>query len=131
MTDFTLTTTVELPFEEALARVRAGLGEAGFGVITEIDLAATLKAKIGVEVPAHVILGACRPQLAHVALEADPRVATMLPCNVVVAAKNDGTRVEVFDPAVMHAFSDAPGIALVGAEARNRLTTMLAALKEN
>jgi uncharacterized protein (DUF302 family) len=131
MTDFTLTATVSAPFDATLARVRDLLGEAGFGVITEIDLAATLRTKLGVEVPPQVILGACRPQLAHAALEADPRVATMLPCNVVVAAAEGATRVEVFDPAVMHAFSDAPGIARVGAEARNRLTAMLGALEEN
>jgi uncharacterized protein (DUF302 family) len=131
MTAFTLSALMREPFDDALLRVREELAEAGFGVITEIDLAATLHAKLGVDVPPQVILGACRPQLAYVAVQADSRVAAMLPCNVVVAAQPNGTRVEVFDPAAMHAFSDAPGIAEVGAEARRRLTGMLAALKED
>jgi uncharacterized protein (DUF302 family) len=127
MSDFTLTVTVPAPYGATVEKVRGLLADAGFGVLTEIDLAATLRAKLGVELPPQVILGACRPPLAHQALQADPRVATMLPCNVVVAAEGDErTRVEVFDPAVMTSFSDA--LADVAADARERLSTMLAAL---
>lgn len=129
MTDYTLGVTIDVPYEDAVDRVRALLADAGFGVLTEIDLAATFRAKLGVEVPPRVILGACRPQLAHRALEADPRIATMLPCNVVIAQDADmRTRVEVLDPAVMTSFSDGPELAAVAAEARERLSAMLAAV---
>lgn len=128
MTSFTLSATVPASYAETLARVRQLLGEAGFGVLTEIDLTATLRAKLGVEVPQQVILGACMPQLAHRALEADPRIATMLPCNVVVAAEGEETRVEIFDPDAMTSFSPDAGVAEVAADARQRLTGMLDAL---
>jgi len=128
MTSFTLSATVPASYAETLVRVRQLLGEAGFGVLTEIDLTATLRAKLGVEVPQQVILGACMPQLAHRALEADPRIATMLPCNVVVADEGEKTRVEIFDPAAMTSFSPDAGVAEVAADARQRLTGMLDAL---
>lgn len=131
MTEFTLSTTLATPYDDAVALVRAELAEAGFGVLTEIDIKATLKTKLDLDVPARVILGACRPQLAHRALEVDPRIATMLPCNVVVSAVDDTTSlVEVFDPAVMTSFSDASALAEVAAEARERLTGMLGTLTE-
>ena len=131
MTDYTLGAAIDLPYEDAVARVRALLTDAGFGVLTEIDLAATFRAKLGIEVPPRVILGACRPQLAHRALEADPRIATMLPCNVVITYGTDAlTRVEVLDPAVMTSFSDGQELAVVAAEARERLSAMLAALTD-
>lgn len=131
MTSFTLTTTVEQPYDDAVARVREALGDAGFGVLTEIDLAATLRAKLGVEIASKVILGACRPELAHRSLTADPRIATMLPCNVVVTSEGaDRTKVEVFDPAAMTSFSDEGDLAAVAEEARERLSGMLAALGE-
>ena len=129
MTDFTLSVTVEAPYDATLARVRTLLADAGFGVLTEIDVQATVQAKLGVEVAPQRILGACRPQLAQRALQVDARVATMLPCNVVVAA--DGalrTRVEVFDPAVMTTFSDADELAEVATDARERLTGMITSL---
>lgn len=92
-------TTVDLPFDEAETAVRAALGEQGFGVLTEIDLAATLKTKIGVDRPALKILGACNPTFAHQALEIDPSVSLMLPCNVVLEpATGGGTRISVADP---------------------------------
>lgn len=130
MTSFTLSATIPASYAETLARVRDLLDDAGFGVLTEIDLAATLHAKLGVDIPQQVILGACRPQLAHRALEADPRIATMLPCNVVVAAEGEETRVEIFDPAAMTSFSSDVGVAEVAADARQRLTGMLEALTE-
>jgi uncharacterized protein (DUF302 family) len=130
MNDFTLSATVSAPYVTTLDCVRDLLGEAGFGVLTEIDLAATLHAKLGVEMHPKVILGACQPSLAHEALEADPRVATMLPCNVVVSAQGERrTLVEVFDPAVMTFFSTA--LAGVADEAGRRLSAMLKALTDD
>lgn len=131
MTGYTLTTTVARPYEAAVTDVRAALADQGFGVLTEIDLRATLAAKLGVEVAPQVILGACRPPLAHRALEIDPSVATMLPCNVVVRAVDEHTTVvEAFDPAAMTALA-GDDLAGVADEARTRLTAALAALDED
>lgn len=123
--EFTMSATVESSYDETLARVRDLLADAGFGVLTEIDVAATLKAKLDVDVAPQLILGACRPQLAHRALQADPRIAAMLPCNVVVAEAGSGTRVDVFDPAFMASVVDDPELAAVAADARERLGSML------
>ena len=133
MTDYTMWTTVRRPYEETLAAVRTELVEAGFGVLTEIDLRATLKAKLDVDVAPQVILGACRPQLAHQALLVEPSIAAMLPCNVVVRGVDEMTTVvEAFDPDVMMSFAGdgEAGEALrsVAADARTRLTGVLAAL---
>ena len=129
---YTIGTTLDRSYGDSVEAVRAALAEQGFGVLTEIDLAATLRAKLGVEVAPQVILGACRPQLAHEALEADPSVAALLPCNVVVRALDDGaTRVEAFDPAVMMSLSDGDGAASlrdVADDARARLVAALDAL---
>lgn len=130
MAEFTLATTIEVPYEAAVVRVRDLLADSGFGVLTEVDMAATLRAKLGVETEPRIILGACRPPLAHQALQADPRVATLLPCNVVVAAAgDDAATVEVFDPAVMSEFS--PALADVAAEARERLSAMMSSLADD
>lgn len=91
-------TTVGLSPAEAEAAIRDALGEQGFGVLTEIDVAATLKAKLGFERPPLKILGACNPNLAHRALELDPTVSLLLPCNVVVESVETGTRVAAVDP---------------------------------
>lgn len=125
MTDFVLTTTIAAPYEDAVARVRAELAEAGFGVLTEIDIAATLKRKLDVDIAPKLILGACRPQLAHQALEVDPRVAALMPCNVVVTALETGSLVEVMDPAVMPQFTGTAALEDMATEARERLAGML------
>ncbi|WP_212756222.1 DUF302 domain-containing protein [Flexivirga aerilata] len=118
--------TVGQGYDETVTRVRELLADAGFGVLTEIDMAATLQAKLGVQVAPRIILGACRPELAQQALSVDPRVATLLPCNVVISVEDDGSVVEVFDPAVMTDFS--PVLDDVAGEARARLSVMMDAL---
>jgi len=131
MADYTLSITTERPYKETLAAVREQLAEAGFGVLTEIDLKATLKAKLDVDVAPQVILGACRPQLAHQALEAEPSIAVLLPCNVVVRSVGETTTaVEAFDPAAMTSFVAEPSPALrsVSDDARARLIAALAAV---
>lgn len=133
MTDYTIRITTARPYDETVAAVREQLGEAGFGVLTEIDLKATLKAKLDVDVAPQVILGACRPQLAHQALQAEPSIAALLPCNVVVRSVDEHTTVvEAFDPAVMTSFVGEPSDALreVSEDARTRLTAALAALED-
>lgn len=125
MTEFTMTRTLGLPYERAVTAVREALAGVGFGVLTEIDIAATLKKKLDVDVAPKIILGACRPQLAHQALQADPRVAALLPCNVVVSADGDGSLVEIMDPGVMPAFTGSSELEAVATEARTLLGSML------
>ncbi len=126
---YTLTTTLPLAYADALAAVRGALADQGFGVLTEIDLAATLKAKLGKEVAAQTILGACRPPLAYQALQADPSVAALLPCNVVVREISPTSSVvEAFDPEAMLSFSTGETIAEVAADAKQRLRAALDAL---
>jgi uncharacterized protein (DUF302 family) len=131
MGGYTLAETLDRPYEETVQSVRDGLADEGFGVLTEIDLRATLKNKLDVDVAPEVILGACRPQLAHKALQADPSIAAVLPCNVVVRAIDDHTTVvEAFDPEAMMGLSGNVGLDSVAADARQRLTAMLAVLTE-
>ena len=127
MVDFTLSRTVNTPYDPTVEAVRQGLADQGFGVLTEIDLAATLKEKLGVDVEPQVILGACRPQLAHEALQADPSIAAVLPCNVVVRSVDDSTSVvEAFDPdAMVRMAGDAEALRAVAADARERLQGLL------
>ncbi|HVK41266.1 MAG TPA: DUF302 domain-containing protein [Phenylobacterium sp.] len=98
MTYYFAKTLVE-PFDAVVARTREALARQGFGVLTEIDVAATLKAKIGAEIAPYLILGACNPSLAYEALQLEDKVGTMLPCNVVVRDAGDGrTEVAAIDP---------------------------------
>ncbi|KQX73865.1 DUF302 domain-containing protein [Aeromicrobium sp. Root472D3] len=126
MTSMTMTTATTRTYDETVALVRRHLPDVGFGVLTEIDMQVTLKAKLGVDVEPQIILGACRPELAHAATQADPSVAALLPCNVVVRAHGDETIVETLDPRVMTTM--APGGAAlqdVAEDARRRLTELL------
>ncbi|MHB1585130.1 MAG: DUF302 domain-containing protein [Acidimicrobiales bacterium] len=119
-------TTVEKPLAEAEQAVRAALAEEGFGVLTEIDVAATLAAKLGVHRPALKILGACNPALAHRALELDPSLALLLPCNVVLEDAGAGrTRVAVADPRLL--LTTGPGGAQ--GELESLATTAAASLE--
>ncbi len=123
---YAMSTTTETPFPEALAATRDALAEQGFGVLTEIDIQATLKAKLDADVPPQVILGACRPPLAHAALEAEPSVGLLLPCNVVVRSVGDATTVvEALDPDMMVELTGNEGLRDVATEARRRLAAAL------
>lgn len=126
---YALTTTVDQGFDETVAATKERLAAEGFGVLTEIDMAGTLKAKLDVDVPPQVILGACRPPLAHAALQAEPSIGLLLPCNVVVRSLDDDhTMVEAMDPDIMKQLTANPGLDAVAAEARERLGRALAAL---
>ena len=126
---YALGTTVALPFEATLPAVREQLAAEGFGILTEIDLAATLHAKLGVDVAPQVILGACRPPLAHAALQAEPSIGLLLPCNVVVRALDDEhTRVEAMDPDVMVGLTGNTGLTPVATDAGERLRRALDAV---
>ncbi len=101
-TTYTLSGTSSLGFAAAVLRVRDALQDEGFGVLTEIDVQATLKQKLGVDVPPYLILGACNPPYAHRALTLEPELGALLPCNVVVYTQADGTtRVSGIDPVAM------------------------------
>ncbi|GAP34242.1 DUF302 domain-containing protein [Piscinibacter sakaiensis] len=118
--------TTSLTHDEAIARVTADLAKEGFGVLTEIDVAATMKKKLGLEMPPYRILGACNPQFAQRALEAEPQIGALLPCNVVVRTNDTGaTVVEVMDPGAVLGLVGRPEITLIAAEVRSRLERVL------
>lgn len=120
--------TVGTPFAETVTRVREVLAEQGFGVLTEIDVTATLRAKLGEQMEDYVILGACSPQFAHQALGIDRSIGLLLPCNVVVRAAPGGTTVEALDPQVMVTLTGRPELKPVADEVARRLTSALAEL---
>jgi uncharacterized protein (DUF302 family) len=121
-----LDTTLPIPMDEAEAAVRVALKDQGFGVLTEIDVAATLKEKLGVERAELKILGACNPGFAHRALEIDPSASLLLPCNVVLESVGGATRVAIADPREL-----MPGdeLASLADEAASRLAAVIEALE--
>ena len=120
---------VDLKYGEALDRVVEALRQEGFGVLTEIDVAATLKKRLGKDMPPYRILGACNPEFAHHALEAEPEIGTLLPCNVVVRENATGkVFVEIMDPEAVMQLVGRPEVGKIAAEVRRRLERVLAAL---
>jgi len=128
---YTLTTTVDLPWAEALDRTRDALSAQGFGILTEINVRSTFETKLGAEaadaVGDYVILGACNPALAGRALAAEPEIGALLPCNVVVRRNKDAelTTVEAIDPQTMVQLSAAPAVKEVADDAGTRLRKAL------
>ena len=120
---------VAMSYEQAVERATHALAAEGFGVLTEIDVAATLKKKLGKDIPAYKILGACNPQLADRAITVEPAIGALLPCNVVVRRTPEHeTRVEIMDPSAVLAMVDNPAIAGIAGEVRARLARVLDAL---
>jgi uncharacterized protein (DUF302 family) len=118
-------TIVDVEPAEAEDAARVALAEQGFGVLTEIDVAATLRAKLGIERPPLKILGACNPALANRALDIEPDVSLMLPCNVVIEQRNGRTRIAAVDP---HDLMTDPRLTALADEAAQRLQTAIAAI---
>jgi uncharacterized protein (DUF302 family) len=116
--------TLSMPFEDAVAATRAALAEQGFGVLTEIDMQATMKAKLDEDYPPLMILGACNPQFAHQAMGITPQIATLVPCNVVVRQTAVGVTVETVDPQVLVAATH-PALAPLADELRAKLQRAL------
>ncbi|MGW3542140.1 DUF302 domain-containing protein [Nocardia niigatensis] len=120
--DTKLTATLRGSFDDAVERTRTALARQGFGVLTEIDVRATMRAKLGVDMEDYLILGACNPPLAHRALDAERRIGVLLPCNVVVRGIGpDTVLVEAADPQMMADLVDVPGVKEVADEAGDRL----------
>lgn len=123
--DIGLTVRVDAPFTEVVERTRAALQEQGFGVLTEIDVRATLREKLGEQLEDYLILGACNPPLAHQALQVDRQIGLLLPCNVVIRADGQATLVEALNPKVMVQVTGLPTLNPVAEEAARRLRAAL------
>jgi len=122
-------TTVDLDVPAAVERVTAALTEQGFGVLTRIDVHDVLRAKIGADIEPYVILGACSPELAKRAIEEEPEVGLLLPCNVLVRGVRGETQVSFIDPAALGALADNAALEVPMREARERLQAALASLR--
>lgn len=127
-TTYSFGKTVDTDFDQTIARVTQALAGEGFGILSDIDVAGTLKKKLGIDVPAYRILGACNPQFAHRALQAEPEIGTLLPCNVVVRRDGGRTRVDIMDPLAVMQLTGKPEVAGIAKEVRGRLDRVVAAL---
>ena len=124
------TITLDVPFDEAVPRVKAAFKEQGFGILTEIDVKATLKEKIDADVDPYIILGACNPELAKRALEIEPEIGLLLPCNVVVREFGGKVLVHALDPALMVSIPGRPELQAIADDAAVRVTRALDTLSD-
>lgn len=121
--------TLHLPFDSAVEKVTQALKGEGFGVLTDIDVKATLKAKLNADIPNYRILGACNPSLAYRAIEADPEIGLLLPCNVVVReGPGSAVIVSFMDPVAVLSLVDKDDVRIVGQEVRAKLERVCASL---
>jgi uncharacterized protein (DUF302 family) len=129
MSSYAFGKTVALPFDTAVQRITEELAKVGFGVLTEIDVQATMKKKLGQEMPPYRILGACNPQFASRAIAAEPQIGALLPCNVVVRQDAAGAvLVEMMDPNAVLTLVKHPEVGALASEVRQKLEQALAAL---
>ena len=128
ITDNTLRARLDLPYGQAIERVTAALKDQGFGILTEIDIQATLKQKLGADFRNYIILGACNPPLAHLALTTELEIGLLLPCNVIVYEDDGGSVVCIADPIAMLQLAHNPSLERVANEARTRFQRVIAAL---
>ncbi len=130
MSDYHFTTSVRMPWDQAKTATVAALKAHGFGVLTEIDVQSTLKKKLDVDFRPYHILGACNPQMAYKALQAEDRIGTMLPCNVVLQEKDGSIEISAVDPVASMSAIDNPGLASIASEVREMLRHVIADLRE-
>ena len=123
-----LTLRLDIPYPEAVEKVTEALAQEGFGILTEIDVKATLKKKLDADFRPYIILGACNPPLAHRALTTELEIGLMMPCNVIVYDDNGQSVVSIADPNLMASMSGSSGLDEVAAEARTRLERVVASL---
>ena len=128
--DYGMTIHTSIPFADAVARVRDALKAQGFGVLTEIDVKATLRDKLGQDIEDYLILGACNPPLAHRALDADRKIGLLLPCNVVVRTADGQTIIEALNPQVMVEVAGQPSLKPVADEATSRIRAALDSVRD-
>ena len=128
--EYGITVRMAVPFPEAVRRVREALAAQGFGVLTEIDVRATLHEKLGEDMEDYLILGACNPPLAHRALAADRKVGLLLPCNVVIRTGHGETIIEALDPQIMAEVAGQATLRPVATDAAARIRAALAAIGE-
>ena len=121
---------LNVAFAEAVAATKAALAAQGFGVLTEIDMQQTLKAKVDKDMDPYVILGACNPKLASAALDVEPNVGVLLPCNVVVRQVGDTVQIDALDPGLMVSMTSLDELGPIAAEARRLMGEALASLAE-
>ena len=126
--DFTRRIELDTTYDESIPLVKDALKVQGFGVLTEIDVRKTLKEKLDIDIDPQIILGACNPKLAHRALEIDPRIAALLPCNVVVRIENGRTVVEALDPKIIAEIPGNPALVPIAKEAGERIQAVLDSL---
>lgn len=127
--NYGMSRTINRPFDEVNAEVRAALTAQGFGIVSEIDMQATLRNKISVEIEPQLILGACNPTFAHRSLQAEPSIGLLLPCNVVIRKTGANTVVEMINPQMMVQITDNPEMAQIANEVTDLLGAALASLK--
>ena len=127
--NYGMSRTIDRPFDEVDQEVRAALADQGFGVVTEVDMQATLLNKIGVEIDPQIILGVCNPKYAHRSLQIEPSIGLLLPCNVVIRKIDTGTVVEMINPEMMVQITDNPEMKQIANEVSERLSAALASIK--
>lgn len=127
--NYAMSRTINRPFDEVNAEVRAALAAQSFGIVSEIDMQATFKNKINVDIEPMLILGTCNPNYANRALQAEPSIGLLLPCNVVIRKTDAGVVVEMINPQMMAEITSAPEMAVIADEVSEKLSAALASLK--
>lgn len=127
--EYGMSRTINRPFDEVNAEVRAALAEQSFGIVSEIDMQATFKNKINKEIEPMLILGACNPNYAYRALDAEPSIGLLLPCNVVIRQADAGVVVEIINPQMMAQITEGAEMAQIANEVTEKLSAALASLK--
>jgi uncharacterized protein (DUF302 family) len=128
-TDYGFRTTLDIPYKEAIEKATAALKEEGFGILTEIDVKATLKKKLDADFRRYIILGACNPNLAYQALQNELEIGLLLPCNVIVYEQDGGSVVSVMDPLSMLAVTESSALEPIANEARSKLQRVIETLR--